>query len=78
MALRGTTEPGHYLRGPSVLSSASAPGTWTLEFQVVLTEDEFKSLKVRNPLGSNRDEISQWMLGCGFVWTVVPAAPIGS
>lgn len=48
MVLRACSEPGHYLRGSKVLSIESAPSKWALEFQVVLTEDELKSLKVRS------------------------------
>lgn len=46
LELRSCTEPGHYLRGASAFSVDSETSNWTFEFQLILTEDELKSLKV--------------------------------
>lgn len=46
LELRPCTEPGHYLRGASTFSVDPETSNWTFEFQLILTEDELKSLKV--------------------------------
>ncbi|GAB9472135.1 hypothetical protein Gpo141_00009322 [Globisporangium polare] len=46
LELRPCTEPGHYLRGASPFSVDPETSNWTFEFQLILTEDELKSLKV--------------------------------
>ncbi|KAF1325381.1 hypothetical protein FI667_g9329, partial [Globisporangium splendens] len=47
LELRACTEPGHYVRGPAAIPilDPQNPECWTFEFQVVLTEEELKSLK---------------------------------
>lgn len=47
MELRACSEPGHYVRGAaSRLAIDGDTGAWELEFQLVVTEDELKALKV--------------------------------
>lgn len=50
MELRACTEPGHYIRRAASFAVDAESGTFGFEVQLLLTEDELKSLKVGNQL----------------------------